>query len=480
MAAIVVRRAGPVKPARLCYHCLPFSLKVISTMFSRTRTRLTNFFSLPPAQVAHPDLARDFRRNFLANMLDMTTWLFGISFISVSAILPVFASRLTESPIVIGLIPAILDAGWFLPQLFLAPLVERQPRKLPLVLWLGALERVPFLLMPLVALWVPTLPAGTGIAVFLALQAWRALGSGVVAVPWQELMAKVIPVTHRGRFFGVAHLAGQLLGVGGAALAAVILAALPYPQNFALSFAVGAAGVWLSFIFLVFTKEPALPPPAGAPATRLDREYARRLWQILKRDANFRLYLISRWLTYLGTMASGFLAVYAVKRFSLADDVAGIFTGLLFLTGVVGYAIWGMLGDRHGHKRVMVLATVLWLATLGVALLANAAWVFYLVFALMGLSSSAGQLSDLNLAMEFGNEAERPTYVGLTRTVTGPALLIAPIFGGWLAQTWGYPALLTAALVFAVAGGGLLAWGVREPRHLAAAVTPAPAPVAEG
>lgn len=435
--------------------------------------RLRRFFTLPAETDYERQVAHFFPRNFLANAADMATWLFGISFISVSAILPVFARRLTDSRIVIGLIPALLDAGWFLPQLFLAPLVERAPRKRPLVLWLGFFERVPFLFFPFVALWAPTLPPGVGIAAFLALIAWRAVGSGIVATPWQEMLATLIPVTHRGRFFGLAHLVGQLLGVGGSALAAVVLASWPYPYNFAVSFGIGAVGIWLSLGFLAFTHEPDQPAPAHAAGSQLDREYLRRLGGILRRDRNFRSYLASRWLSYLGGMATGFLAVYAVERFQLADDVAAIFTGILFSGGVVGYALWGLVGDRYGHKRVMVLAAALWLGALAAAALAPATWAIYLAFGLLGLSSSAGTLSDLNLAMEFGPAAERPTYIGLTRTVTGPALLIAPVLGGWLAQTWGFPLLLVVSAGLALAGGVWLAAGVRDPRHHPPAGEPA-------
>ena len=105
----------------------------------RGLARLDNFFALPPEANVHPEIARRFRRNFIVNMCDMMTWLFGASFVSVNAILPVFAAHLTPSPLVIGLIPALTDAGWFLPQLFLAPYVERLPRKLPTVTLLGAI-----------------------------------------------------------------------------------------------------------------------------------------------------------------------------------------------------------------------------------------------------------------------------------------------------------------------------------------------------
>ncbi len=75
-------------------------------------------------------------------------------------------------------------------------------------------------------------------------------------------------------------------------------------------------------------------------------------------------------------------------------------------------------------------------------------------------------LSDLNIAMEFGPEAERPTYIGLARTVTGPAVFAGPVLGGWVAQTWSYPAVFVTALVFSLGGLLLLWWRVHDPRHL--------------
>jgi len=44
-------------------------------------------------------------------------------------------------------------------------------------------------------------------------------------------------------------------------------------------------------------------------------------------------------------MAYGFFAVYAVGRFRLPDSVAAVFTGILLGSGVIGYAVWGPIGD---------------------------------------------------------------------------------------------------------------------------------------
>ena len=168
-----------------------------------TQRRIDRFFALPNNTATSPEVVQHFRRNFLVNFGDITMWLFGASFVSVNTILPVYATKLTDSPLVIGLIPALTDAGWFLPQLFMAPYVERLTRKLPTIAWLGALERVPYLVLALAVLWLNTLPHPVAVVIFLVIIAWKSLASGLVAMPWQELIATVIPVSHRGRFFGI-------------------------------------------------------------------------------------------------------------------------------------------------------------------------------------------------------------------------------------------------------------------------------------
>ena len=141
----------------------------------------------------------------------------------------------------------------------------------------------------------------------------------------------------------------------------------------------------------------------------------------------------------------------------------------------MGYVFWGPLGDRLGNKHMMVASSVVWLVALGAALLSSAAWGFYVVFALMGFGSAGSVIADLNITMEFGPEAERPTYIGLMRTITGPALLIAPLLGGWIAQEWSYPTLFGVSLSLAAAGLALLAWGVKDPRHMQGSARPSSA-----
>ncbi len=88
-------------------------------------------------------LAKDLRNNLTANLLDGAFFGFAMGFASFVTILPLFVRSMTGSAILIGLIPAIHNVGWQLPQLFTAGLVARQKRYRPLVLAMTIHERLP-------------------------------------------------------------------------------------------------------------------------------------------------------------------------------------------------------------------------------------------------------------------------------------------------------------------------------------------------
>jgi hypothetical protein len=193
---------------------------------------LNQIFQIPADVDAHPVVSQHFRRNFTANFFDVAIFFFGDGFAAAYTILPVFVSSFTDSAILIALVPAVTEAGWFLPQLFLAPFVERQPRLKSLVLKLGAFERMSYLFLALGAFLLPRIDSKIALSVVLFLVVYKAFISGFVALPWQEIVAKVIPVSHRGRFYGWSMLFGKVLGIGGAALTGYLLSELPFPRNY--------------------------------------------------------------------------------------------------------------------------------------------------------------------------------------------------------------------------------------------------------
>ena len=112
---------------------------------------LKNFFlrtfQIKPEDEVPEAVAVNFKHNVLVNTVELSFYFFADSFWSINTILPVFAASLTDEPFLIGLIPAIVNAGWFLPQLFLVKRTSHLPKVLPLSKRMGLLERIPLTLL---------------------------------------------------------------------------------------------------------------------------------------------------------------------------------------------------------------------------------------------------------------------------------------------------------------------------------------------
>src|SRR5262249_30258082 len=93
----------------------------------------------------------DVRRNVAALGADYALFLVGLSLASPSTTLPAFAAYLGATNLVIGAVPALMTLGWFLPSLLAAHHTRTLARKLPLILRYTAAERVPFLILAVLA-----------------------------------------------------------------------------------------------------------------------------------------------------------------------------------------------------------------------------------------------------------------------------------------------------------------------------------------
>jgi hypothetical protein len=148
---------------------------------------------------------RHARWNFNVNLIDIAFITLGISLVSRETVMPVLVSSLTDSKILLGLIPAIYGMGIYLPQLFMANFTERLRYKKPFVAYFGGVgERLPYLLAGIaVWLWAETQPILALAALLLCLGV-TAFAAGASMPAWFDLIAKVIPVQRRGPGWGTA------------------------------------------------------------------------------------------------------------------------------------------------------------------------------------------------------------------------------------------------------------------------------------
>jgi MFS family permease len=409
-------------------------------------------------------IERNYRWNFTVNAMDGASFWFGMSFISSTIILPLYVSHFTNSPLLIGLIPFLSTAGYLLPQLFSANAVERAPRKKFFPVTIGFfLERLPILLLAPAVYFLATGQPMLAVAMFFVLYAWHCFGAGVIIVGWQDMIAKLIPVIKRGRFFGITNFIGNGTGILGALAVPFILYKFAFPLGYVISFAIAAVLILLSWVFLSLTREPAVPS-SKPPVSQLD--YLRSLPEILRRDSNFRMYLLSQIIFSLSGMATGFLVVYTVRAWGLPDAEASGFTVALQIGLALANLFLGFLSDRKGHKLNLEICMALSAFSLILAIIAPSYLWFFPIFFLRGAVNAGTFISGISIVYEFTDAENRPTYIGLANTIPGVAAAIAPLMGGWLAGAISYQAMFILAAIIGVISWVLLRFAVREPRQM--------------
>lgn len=405
---------------------------------------------------------RNWRYTFWVNFFDLALYWGGDSFASVAIVLPLFVSRLTDFPPIVGLVTALYWIGFVVPQLITAGYVRRKRLKKPFAVWSFAVQRLSLFLIAGAALALGDSRPDALLVAFLLFYTLGCLGTGAGVPAQQDVIAKVVPVESRGRLRGWGMFAASLIGVGGGFLARHIIATLPFPSNFALCFAIAGLLGTVSLAFVAANREPAAVVVAGSPSLR---GYLRRLPGVLAADANFRRFIYSRVVFSLAGMAVPFLPIYVLARFELPDHELGALTTVLMAGQTVAVLLLGFVGDRFGHKLVLQVGGASLGAGLGLALLAQVPEAGVAAFALVGCSNAALQIAGVYIVLEFAPPEDRPTYIALSSTLTAPTTVVAPLLGGWVAALLGYPLLLGLSLVPTVIGFLALTLTVREPRH---------------
>ena len=407
-------------------------------------------------------IERNYRWNFLVNTLEGASFGFGMSFFSSEIILPLFVILFTRSPVAIGLISFLGWGGVLLPQLFMANAVERAPVKKFFPMTLGFfLERLPiFLIAPLVYLLATSQPVLT-LIIFFFLYTWHNIGAGVIIVGWQDMIAKVIPVEKRGRFFGISNFIGNGTGILGALAVPFVLKKYTFPLGYVFSFAVAGLLFFVSWASLSLTREPAV---ASSKPTVSQLEYLRSLSEILRRDRNFCMYLLAQIIYSLSGMSTGFLVVYSARNWNLPDAVASGFMLALQVGLTLANLFFGFLADRKGHKLSLEICWLLSTLMLLLAIFAPSPGWFFPIFFLSGAVSAGTFISGISIVYEFTEAENRPTYIGLANTIPGIIVAVAPLIGGWLAGTVGFRWMFILAAIIGAVSWVLLRFAVREPR----------------
>lgn len=402
------------------------------------------------------------KRNFAANFVDVMFFSLALAFASMNTIMPVFIRQLGGSPLIVGLVPALVQTGQVLPPLLAAPYIAPLERKLPFVLKATIGERLPWPLLGIACLvLLPDWPGAMLVLTAVSLAIFG-LAGGVATPAWMDVVTRVTPMRMRGKLFGWSGALSGLLGVGGGLAAERALAALAFPYNFAACFAAASVCMLISFIALYLIREP--PAVERAPSTPIGA-YLRQLPPLLRADREFSIFIAVRILTALAGMGVAFVAVYATEQRGLPESLVGRFTAVMLGTQVFTTPLLGTIADRRGYKSSLQFALLAQLLAMSLSLVVVGPLGFSVVFGLIGAATGMQFSTALNMVVEFASEAERVTYLGLHGTLIAPATLLAPLIGGWLAELGGYHLPFAVAAVCGAVALVMLTLLVPDPRR---------------
>ena len=416
---------------------------------------------------------RHLRRNFSLGLLNGAFFNLFSALLDPSLVLSWFVSQLTTSNFLIGLIVPIQHGGWFLPQLVVSSYLQRRQRKLPFYARMAGVRVAIWGLMTLAVFLIED--AAVLLVVFFILLAAYSLGSGLGGICFVDIVAKAIPPTRRGAFFGWRRFLGGLLALGGSLLVKYILderRGLAFPDNYAVLFLLSFFTLCVAMGCFILVVEP-LEPVNKAKIT-LGKQFRRAL-DLPRRDKNYRRFLTMRLLLMAAEIATPFYIIYAKQALSVSVSMVGVYLTGATMAGFASTLLWGRISDRRGNKLLIILSSSLGLfiplIAMSIVPLADllpglrefTSGLFALVFIVSGGSKAGAMMGNMNFLLEIAPADDRPIYIGLTNTILGIALLVSSV-GGLIVDLVGFTVLFSLALAF-YALALFLTLKLQEPRH---------------
>ena len=369
-----------------------------------------------------------------------------------STIIAALVHQLTGNAIAVGAVTTILRVGWLSPQLIVGYLVQRRRASLPYFI-LGAFGRATCLAL-LACLLAFSEQLSTTWVVTGFFVGWTAYAfiSGIVAVPYNDIVGRSVPSEQRSRLLALRFLGGGVLGLGIAALADRLVVGLPFPASYAVIVGMAALLLYISSVLFVWPGEPAGQP---APQEGGFISYLRNGLAVFRHEWPFRLFVFGQWGGAAAMMAVPF---YVVAAAELQFDITRVALLLAAQTagGLAANALWGWWGDKYGKQSLLQgVALLRVFPPLGILLVASITpsspnllhTVFIATFFVLGALASGVTIAVLGFLMEISPDDKRAAYSGYFNALTVPAYLL-PLLGGILVDSVG------TATVFAIAAVG--------------------------
>lgn len=367
------------------------------------------------------EACREVPRNFFLILASNVLTKLGDLLISPKTVLAWLLSAVGAPALVAWLVP-IRESGSMVPQMAIAAWVRRKPvRKW---FWmLGSFGQALSVMAMAASIWFfDGYVAGGGL--IAALVAFS-LARGFCSVSMKDVQGKCIPKTRRGRLSGLATTIGGSLTV---ALTALLFWDRGDPGiGFYTVLLLLAASLWvIAGILFASIEEYDGETDGGDNALR----EAISSLSLLRDDAPFRHFVITRALLLCSALASPYFVVLAQKEAD-SDWLLGVFLLASSLASSLSASFWGWMADTSS-RRVMIrgaaIASSVCLLVGGIALFAGeqtgGLWFYPIAFFILSIAHAGVRLGRKTYLVDMAGGNKRTDYTAVSNTVIGILLLV--------------------------------------------------------
>ncbi len=376
----------------------------------------------------HGPVRTNARVDFLAGVL------FGIFGGLTMPFIPVMARRLGAAPLEVSLVVAAQAIVMLLSLLWVNLAQRAHPVRL--VVWMTAVGRALFLVMPLVR------TPGAFVAVVFLHHAF----TSVAALGYGQVMRVVYPDDARGRIMGLVRVGMAASWIVASLVGGRVMQALPFQTVFAVAAVFGLAG---SLLFLRMRVDGS--QESGERMALLGT------WRTLKEDRQFRQFLGAIFVFGFGAWLMGpAIPIMLVDELHATNFQVGLLGAVTSAFWIVAYFQVGRLIDQRTAPGVLALTFLIGSLTPLIYLLAVNPWMVLLSGVTDGLTSAGVDLGWLAALLQYAPQGRVPHYVAIFNTLVGVRGTAAPLLSGVLISSIGVRPIFGIAAVCILMGAWLM------------------------
>ena len=330
---------------------------------------------------------------------------YGVFYASIMPFTQVVLRRQGASVDMLALYTSLIFVGSIFTSFSIVLMRRRRTIKLIVFCWL--LGRSLFLLTAFVSGAVPLMVIS---ALFWLLEAF-------VIPAYTRVIQKIYPESGRGKVMSTVRM-GRV---------SVILLITPLAGwaldrvGYQVLFPIGALfGILATFIFTrIDLDEGKLPP-------RNTKTFA-DLWQIVRSDRNFAVYLLSYSLFGLGAlMAWPLYPLVQVDRLQLSYSEIGLLGLVESIIWLLSYLLWGRTIDRRGGLFVVRAISAIAMVTPLTYMSAQSLWMLLPAAIASGMGMAGFEMGRISAGIQLADPDRVTEYAAIQSTVVGLRGLVAP------------------------------------------------------